>query len=110
MRRRDFSHRRLADRVDASKQSVTNWTQGTHEPSLRHVRRISEVLQVSIADLLGDQSDPDAAGREAAAIVGGLADLRLSQPIESLGKASPTLLDLLDRAERQAGKTSPDSG
>jgi transcriptional regulator with XRE-family HTH domain len=102
IKRCHFSHRHLAELVDASKQSVTNWTQGTHEPSLRHVRRLSEVLQVPVAHLLDDESQPAAAEGEAAAIVDELASLRLSRPIGSLGKASPTLLELLARAERQA--------
>lgn len=104
MRRGGFSYRQLAGLVDASKQSVTNWTKGTHEPSLRHVRRLSEAFQIPIAYLLDDETEPAAADREAAAIVDELASLELSRPVDSLGKASPALLDLLARAERQAQK------
>jgi transcriptional regulator with XRE-family HTH domain len=102
MRRRGFSYRMLAEAIDASKQSVTNWTQGTHEPRLRHIRRLSETLQVPIAELLGDELRFDVGDEEAAAIVDGLAELRLSSSVDSLRKATPTLLDLLARAERQA--------
>lgn len=101
MRRRRLSHRGLAKSINASKQTVTNWTQGTHEPRLRHIRRLSEALQIPVADLLDDEARPDPSASDAIAIVERLADLGLSSPIDSLSQASPALLDLLAQAEQQ---------
>ena len=101
MREREVSHRGLAAAIGASKQSVTNWTQGRNEPSLRHLRKIANFLGVPIVSLL---EDPDADGR--AEEVPAIALLRelTSQPIgpamQSLAASAPDLSDLLTRAER----------
>lgn len=99
--RRHLSHRRLAAMVETSKQSVTNWTQGTHEPSLRYLRRLSVALQVPVALLVDGETDGDH-NAQARKIVEELADLDLSSSLGSFSRASPALLDLLGRAERQA--------
>jgi transcriptional regulator with XRE-family HTH domain len=110
MKRKHFSYRRLAESINASKQTVTNWTQGTHEPRLRHIRRLSEALEIPVARLLDDEGPANAAEGDAVAIVEKLAGLGLSSSIDSLSQASPALLDLLTQAERQVlerRKTTP---
>lgn len=98
MDRRGFSHRGLADAILVSKQSVTNWTQGTHEPSLHHLRRLSRALGVPVVDLV-EQNAPGAEAEAADA----LATFSSLRPVlQSLSESAPALLDLLTQAERQA--------
>lgn len=102
MDRRGLSHRRLAEEISSSKQSVTNWTQGTHEPSPLYLRRLSRVLRVPVADLVEQRTAPEIEDDGAAAILIALSKLRPA--LESLSREAPELLDLLGEAERQARK------
>lgn len=102
IKRQKLSHRRLATLVETSKQSVTNWTQGRNEPSLRYVRRLSSVLGVPVSRLLDAETGSN--GAEATAIVDELARLQLHSPIVSLSESSAAFLDLLARAEQEARK------
>ena len=103
MSKKRMSHRKLANVVGASQQSVTNWTQGHNEPSLRHLRAIALALDVPPSTLLeGNQivTDESAAATD---LVKELAALRRIAPaIETLADSTPGLLDLLARAERLA--------
>lgn len=93
---RGYSQRKLAEEVGASKQSVTNWTQGHNEPSLRHLRRISRVLGVPLAELL--EGDRSGEGR-AAELLQELAATPIRPAVQALTESAPDLLDLLSRAE-----------
>lgn len=103
--RSNYSHRGLATEIGASKQSVTNWTQGHSEPSLKNLRRLASALRVPPALLLegdghSDQS-PDAT------LVDLLAELTASPArpdLRALNDSVPGLLDLLARAERRIRK------
>ncbi len=101
MSARRMSHRKLAKAVGASQQSVTNWTQGHNEPSLRHLRAISRALDVPPATLLeGSRTVTDEIAT-ASDLVRELVALRqLAPAIETLAGSTPSLLDLLARAER----------
>ena len=115
IRRNGMSHRKLAAELETSKQSVTNWTQGTHEPSLRHLRRLARVLNMPLAQLLGESSGRTAAapatsgGDDALAIVDELAQLGLRPTLNALHQSVPALLEVLSVAERQAqrGRRKP---
>lgn len=58
--RRDagLTQQELADRVKCSKMHISGLERGTRELSLSWMRRISEVLGVTPAELLGDQDNP----------------------------------------------------
>lgn len=100
MKRRDVSHRRLAEEAGTSKQSVTNWTQGRHEPGLPQVRRLSAALGVSVAYLVGEEDLPKASWSPAEKLAERLAQLKLEDPVRSLSESGPELMDLLAEAER----------
>jgi transcriptional regulator with XRE-family HTH domain len=101
LKQRNYSHRGLADALGVSKQSVTNWTQGHNEPSLRHLREIARVLDLPLGELLeeteGGGSPQDAVASE---ILRDLTSQPVGQAIRSLAAATPDLFDLLSRAER----------
>jgi transcriptional regulator with XRE-family HTH domain len=101
IKRRQVSHRQLAKAVQTSKQSVTNWTQGRHEPSLRYLRRLSSVLDVPVARLIAGETS-SCSDHDIVEVVEDLADLRLRRPIDALRASTPALLDVLARAESQA--------
>lgn len=50
-----MSSSQLARRVGVSKNTVTSWTRGVHEPSAGHVRRIADAIGISVGELLGEQ-------------------------------------------------------
>ena len=87
-----------------SKQSVTNWTQGKHEPSLLYLRRLSRVLRVPVAALLEQDDAKSKKGSSDASVLDALAKLR--SPLEGLARSTPELLDLLTEAEREARRLS----
>lgn len=97
----DFSHRGLAAEIGASKQSVTNWTQGYSEPSLENLRRVADALGVDPASLL-DEKWPSEPHRlvQATELLRELTALRVRPAAKSLASSAPSLLDLLERAER----------
>jgi transcriptional regulator with XRE-family HTH domain len=104
MYRRQISHRQLATAISVSKQSVTNWTQGRHEPSPHSIRRIAEVLEIPVAELLEPSPPGDTRRKmDAAEVLSALSSLRPA--LEGLSQSAPALLDLLDEAERQARST-----
>jgi transcriptional regulator with XRE-family HTH domain len=100
MKRRDVSHRRLAEEAGTSKQSVTNWTQGRHEPGLPQVRRLSAALGVSVAYLVGEEDLSKVSRSPAEKLAERLAQLKLEDPVRSLSESGPELMDLLAEAER----------
>jgi len=96
-----YSQRELADELGVSKQSVTNWTQGYNEPSLRHLRGIARLLDLPLGTLLeeaGDADRPDTA--LAASLLRELTSQPIAPAVRSLAGAAPDLFDLLNRAER----------
>jgi transcriptional regulator with XRE-family HTH domain len=76
---------------------VTNWTQGTHEPSLYFLRRISRVLRIPVAALV--EQDSTDIGEEAENALAAFSNLR--PVLQGLSESAPALLDLLADAERQ---------
>lgn len=98
MRVRGFSHRGLAKAIGASQQSVTNWTQGHNEPSLRHLRSIARELGIPLGELLeGGSERPEET--HANALLRELSDHPIRPAVEALSDSAPDLLDLLSRAE-----------
>ncbi|HEX8689802.1 MAG TPA: helix-turn-helix transcriptional regulator [Solirubrobacterales bacterium] len=102
IKRRKISHRRLAERIQTSTQSVTNWTQGRNEPNLRYLRRLAKVLDIPVARLFGEETRRGGESRAAEALVRDLANLELQPPVTALRDSAPALLDVLSRAEKQA--------
>jgi transcriptional regulator with XRE-family HTH domain len=92
-----LTHRGLAESVSVSKQSVTNWTQGTHEPSLYFLRRISRVLRIPVSELV--EQDSTDIGEETEDALAAFSNLR--PVLQGLSESAPALLDLLADAERQ---------
>lgn len=97
MDQRGLTHRGLAEAVSVSKQSVTNWTQGTHEPSLYFLRRISRALRIPVAELV-EQDSPYIGGETEDALT---AFSNLRPALQGLSESAPALLDLLAEAEQQ---------
>lgn len=102
MEERDYSHRRLAADIGASKQSVTNWTQGHNEPSLPNLRALARALDVAPAHLIEARAETNAA-EESLALVRELTALSLHPALDTLSGTAPSLLDLLSRAEQHVG-------
>ncbi|HET7444156.1 MAG TPA: helix-turn-helix transcriptional regulator [Solirubrobacterales bacterium] len=102
IKRRELSHRQLAEQTGTSKQSVTNWTQGRHEPGLPQVRQLAAALGVSVAYLVGEVDAPKAGSLPADTLAERLVRLKLKDPLRSLSESGPDLLQLLDEAERLA--------
>lgn len=102
MGERELSHRQLASAVGASKQSVTNWTQGHNDPSLRHLRKLAHVLEVPLASLLAEEDEEPLEEEEspAAELLREFASQPIAPAVQALGTSAPDLLDLLSRAER----------
>lgn len=98
---RGFSHRGLAESLGVSKQSVTNWTQGYNEPSLRHLRGIARLLDIPLGVLLEETEDREGVdGALATSLLRELASQPVGPAVHSLAAAAPDLFDLLSRAER----------
>lgn len=94
------SHRKLAAAIGVSKQSVTNWTQGRNEPSLRHLRNIARALEVPLGNLLQDYEEEEPGDTEAASLIREFTSHPAGPAMRSLTESAPDLLDLLSRAER----------
>jgi transcriptional regulator with XRE-family HTH domain len=111
---RNLSHRRFAQALGVSKQSVTNWTQGRSEPNLRYLRTIARILEVPLASLLEEPGErgsesPSAAsdGATESDAVGLLRELTADPAgpaVRTLAAAAPDLWDLLRRAEVCVGE------
>jgi len=99
MKDRGYSHRGLAKAIGASKQSVTNWTQGRNDPSLRHLRNISQALDIPLVSLLEGRDSRQIEEGEATSLVREFAMQDIGPAIQALGDAAPDLLGLLSRAE-----------
>jgi transcriptional regulator with XRE-family HTH domain len=99
MELRGYSHRRLANAIGASQNSVTNWTRGHNEPSLRHLRSISRELDVSLSELLEEDRHRPLEDR-ASSLVRELAAQPIGPAVQILNESAPDLLDLLGQAER----------
>lgn len=98
---RNHSHRGLAEALGVSKQSVTNWTQGHNEPSLRHLRAIARLLDLPPGALLEEMDDPrPVSGATATGLLRELTSQSVGPAMRSLAIAAPDLSDLLSRAER----------
>jgi transcriptional regulator with XRE-family HTH domain len=94
---REISHRGLARKLGVSKQSVTNWTQGRNEPSLKHLRGIADQLNLPLGELL---EGPSTGEPSAASLLQELTSDPVGPAVRSLQLATPDLFDLLTRAER----------
>ena len=97
---RNHSHRGLAKALGVSQQSVTNWTQGHNEPSLRHLREIARVLDLPLGALLEEARDPNLAGATALDLLRELTAQPVGPTVRSLVTAAPDLSDLFGRAEQ----------
>jgi len=97
---RGISHRALAREIGASKQSVTNWTQGRNEPSLHYLRHIARALDTSMMSLLRENDRLESEGSRAASLMEELTSDPIGPAIRAFGSSAPDLLDLLSRAER----------
>lgn len=102
MKGRRVSQRQLAAMVGVSKQSVTNWTQGRHEPALPQLRKLAQALRVPIAYLVGEDVRDRSTAHAAEEAMKDLAALELKDPVRALSAAAPNLLELLARAEAAA--------
>jgi len=93
-----------------SKQSVTNWTQGHSEPSLRSLRAIAQLLDVPLASLLEESGgrpsgDPPGGTTESDAVdlLRELTADPAGPAVRTLAAVGPDLSDLLKRAEAFVG-------
>lgn len=53
-KKKNFSQEKLAELLDISRQAVTKWESGNGNPSTDNLFRLSEILDVSIEELVGD--------------------------------------------------------
>jgi transcriptional regulator with XRE-family HTH domain len=98
-----LSQRELAKTSGVSKQTVTNWLKGTHEPRLGELRKIAGALGVSVAFLVGEAGEVPVDGSSAADdLVDGLARLKAAALVKPLADNAGELLDLLTTAEHLA--------
>src|SRR5215218_9754312 len=98
---RNYSHRRLAHALGVSKQSVTNWTQGHNEPSLRHLRALAQELDTPLCTLLEVEGATEPMSSSlAASLLRELTGQPVGPAMKALAAATPDLLDVLGRAER----------
>lgn len=103
------SHRSLAVAIGASKQSVTNWTRGHNEPSLRRLRDLARELKTTPAALLEDGKALPPVEPGGATLLRELVSEPIGPAIRAVSTAAPDLLELLGRAERCV-KELEDSG
>jgi transcriptional regulator with XRE-family HTH domain len=48
-----FSQKKLASMIDVSQQCISEWENGNNEPTLSSLWKLSEVLEISIDELVG---------------------------------------------------------
>jgi transcriptional regulator with XRE-family HTH domain len=105
----------LARELGVSRAAVQYWKTGRHRPGQPRIAGIARVLGVSLDQLLGPETEPAPAPKEAETasvegrleeldLAGALTALRRAQPeIERLAASLPSLMDLLGEAERRSG-------
>ena len=50
---KNFSQKKLASMIDVSQQCVSEWENGNNEPTLTSIWKLSDVLEISIDELVG---------------------------------------------------------
>jgi len=50
---KNFSQKKLASMIDVSQQCVSEWENGNNEPTLTSLWKLSDVLEISIDELVG---------------------------------------------------------
>lgn len=120
LRERGMTNKNLADLIDVSENTVSNWTTGTYTPRHPRMERIAGALNLTIDELHGraapaalqpgstSSSTPAALatsarrGREAERIVAALAALDLEGMLDAVQRATPPLMEILAAARRHA--------
>jgi transcriptional regulator with XRE-family HTH domain len=87
--RRSMTQARLASSIGVSKNTVTSWARGVHEPGLAHVRQIAMTLDMSVAELLGEHA-PSAP--------------EVDDLVRRLATVAPDLMTVLEEAQRRAAR------
>lgn len=100
-----MSQKQLAEAAGIAPQSISNWKGAQCDPNLRHLRGLAAALGIPIAALVEDRAETTT--HEASLqLLAKLAALQLRPTVLKLGDSAPSLLDLLNEAERLAGGDS----
>ena len=49
---KELSQEQLAERLNVTRQAVSNWERGKSEPDIETLQRLSDVLEISVEDLI----------------------------------------------------------
>jgi len=63
-KRRGMSRRALGELLEVRANTVYRWEKGDREPDLGTLKKLTSILDVSIAELLGLSEDPTVAPRQ----------------------------------------------
>lgn len=56
---RNFSQEQLAEAMNVTRQTISNWETGAVVPSANRLQQLSAVLGISVAELLGETAEKD---------------------------------------------------
>lgn len=113
LRDRGINGKHLADIVDVSENTVSNWMTGKYSPSRSHSERIAGALDMSIDELYGRapasplgrsaNGESDGTHAEAQHLLRQLAELGTARvALQEISAAVPPLLDVLADAQKLA--------
>ncbi|NHM27964.1 helix-turn-helix transcriptional regulator [Desulfofundulus sp. TPOSR] len=88
-KKKNLLQKELATLLGVSRTTVTSWENGTRVPEFETLRRIADVLEVSVDYLLGRTDDPS------------------PKPLEQKTEKEDPLTDLLKRFEKETPTLSP---
>jgi transcriptional regulator with XRE-family HTH domain len=103
---RGLKETELAEALDVSTNTVSNWVTGRYAPSHSNAARIASELKISLDELYGaavPPATPAAPDGDAQGLVRQLAELQnAQQALRELSETVPPLLDILREAQRLA--------
>jgi len=88
-----LTQKQLADQLGVESITVSRWERGVTTPSIPRLRRIGDITQTTVSDLVRAQDAPTAHGAELAALREELAETRalvdrIASAVERLGPPS----------------------
>ena len=91
-----LTQKQLADQLEVESITVSRWERGVTTPSIPRLRRIAEITQTTVSDLVRAHDAPTAHGAELAALREELAETRvlvdrIARALEHLGQPPSSL-------------------
>lgn len=89
-----LTQKQLADQLGVESITVSRWERGVTMPSIPRLRKIAEITQTTVSDLVRTPDAPTAHGAELAALRQELAETRalvdrIASALERLGQPAP---------------------